>query len=73
MVRSPRLGSLRGRYLYTDLCASGLRSFVPHRNRGRADRALGLHVSQPSSFGEGPQGSIFVTSLSGPVYKLVHK
>jgi glucose/arabinose dehydrogenase len=71
VVHAKRLGSLHGRYLYTDNCAGGLRSFVPHRSHGRNDRGLGVHVSRPSSFGEGPAGSIYVASLSGPVYKLV--
>ncbi len=71
VVHAPRLHSLRGRYLYTDNCAGGLRSFVPHRRHGRRDRGLGVHVSVPSSFGEGPGGSIYVASLTGPVYKLV--
>ena len=71
VVHAPQLRSLRGRYLYTDNCAGGLRSFVPHRRRGRRDRGLGIHVQDPSSFGEGPGGSIYVASLSGPVYKLV--
>jgi glucose/arabinose dehydrogenase len=71
LVRSPNLGNLRGRYLYTDNCAGGLRSFVPHRDRGRDDRPLGVHVEDPSSFGEGVNGTIYVASLSGPVYKLV--
>lgn len=73
VVRGSRLPSLRGRYLYTDNCAGGLRSFVPHRRRGRRDRALGVHVSRPSSFGEGSHGSLYVASLNGPVYKLVRK
>ncbi len=73
VVRDPKLTSLVGRYLYTDNCAGGLRSFVPHRRRGSGDRGLGIHVSVPSSFGEGPQGAIYVASLNGPVYKLVHK
>jgi hypothetical protein len=71
VVRAPHLPSIRGRYLYTDNCAGGLRSFVPHRRHGRHDRGLGVHVSLPSSFGEGPGGSIYVASLNGPVYKLV--
>jgi hypothetical protein len=73
VVHAPRLASLRGRYLYTDNCAGGLRSFVPHRRHGRHDRGLGIHVVAPSSFGEGPGGTIYVASLSGPVYKLVHR
>jgi glucose/arabinose dehydrogenase len=73
VVRNRRLRSLRGRYLYTDLCSGGLRSFVPHRRHGRRDRGLGIHVPSPSSFGNGPHGSIYIASLAGPVYKLVHR
>jgi glucose/arabinose dehydrogenase len=73
VVRTPRLRSLRGRYLYTDMCSGSLRSFVTHRRRGRRDRPLGVHVFFPSSFGEGAHGSIYITSLDGPVYKLVHR
>ncbi len=73
VVRDRTLRSLRGRYLYADLCAGELRSFVPHRRRGKRDRALGIHVADPSSFGEGPGGHIYVASLDGPVYRLVHK
>jgi glucose/arabinose dehydrogenase len=73
VVRDRKLTSLAGRYLYTDNCAGGLRSFVPHRRRGGGDRGLGIHVSAPSSFGEGARGAIYVTSLNGPVYKLVHR
>jgi hypothetical protein len=73
LVRDRRLRSLYGRYLYTDLCAGDLRSFVPHRRRGRRDRGLGIHVSSPSSFGEGAKGHLYIASLDGPVYRLVHK
>ena len=67
------LGSLRNRYLYADFFRGQLRSFVPHRRSGRRDRALGVHVDHPSSFGEGPGGRVYVSSLDGPVYRLVHK
>jgi Glucose / Sorbosone dehydrogenase len=73
VVHDRRLKSLTGRYLYTDNCAGGLRSFVPHRRRGKGDRRLGIHVDSPSSFGEGPGGTIYVASLAGPVYKLIHR
>jgi hypothetical protein len=73
VVRDHKLKSLLGRYLYTDNCAGGLRSFVPHRQRATKDRGLGIHVSSPSSFGEGTGGTIYVASLSGPVYKLIRK
>jgi len=73
VVRNPELRSLRGRYLYADAYKGQLRSFVPHRRRGRRDRALGIHVGHPSSFGRGANGRIYVTSLDGPVYRLVRR
>jgi glucose/arabinose dehydrogenase len=73
VVRNRKLRSLFGRYLYTDNCAGNLKSFVPHRRDGRHNRALGIHVDFPSSIGEGARGRLYVTSLSGPVYRLVKK
>jgi glucose/arabinose dehydrogenase len=73
VVRDRRLKSLLGRYLYTDNCAGGLRSFVPRRQRGTGDRGLGIHVRSPSSFGEGAGGKVYVASLNGPVYRLIRK
>ena len=68
-----KLRSLRGRYLYADFYAGRLRSFVAGRRRGRRDRALGVHVDHPTSFGRGAGGRIYVTSLDGPVYQLVRR
>jgi glucose/arabinose dehydrogenase len=70
VVRDQRLDGLRGRYVYADLCTGALRSLVPRRRRGRHDRALGLHVSDPNSFGEAHR-HIYVASSDGPVYRLV--
>ncbi|HEX7243993.1 MAG TPA: PQQ-dependent sugar dehydrogenase [Solirubrobacterales bacterium] len=71
VVDDPRLPSLRGRYLYTDLCSGQLRSLVPHLRHGAHDRRLGLRVDSPSSFGEDDRGRVYVVSLEGPVYRLV--
>ena len=71
VVRDRRLAGLRGRYVYADLCEGQLRSLVPHLKRSSGDRKLGLRVSSPSSFGEDQQHRIYVTSLEGPVYRLV--
>jgi glucose/arabinose dehydrogenase len=73
VVWNRKLRSLRGRYLYADFYAGKLRSFVARRRHGRRDRALGVHVDHPSSFGKGARGRIYVASLDGPVYQLVHK
>ncbi len=71
VVGDPRLASLRGRYVYADLCEGELRSLVPHLHRANDDHELGLAVSSPSSFGEDDQHHIYVCSLDGPVYRLV--
>jgi glucose/arabinose dehydrogenase len=71
VVRDRRLPSLYKRYVYADLCEGELRSLVPRLRRVRGDRKLGLGVSTPSSFGEDIHGRLYVTSLEGPVYRLV--
>ncbi|HEX6781289.1 MAG TPA: PQQ-dependent sugar dehydrogenase [Solirubrobacterales bacterium] len=71
VVRDRRLAGLRGRYVYADLCEGQLRSLVPHLKRASDDRKLGLQVSSPSSFGEDQRHRLYVTSLEGPVFRLV--
>ncbi len=71
VVADPRLASLRGRYVYADLCEGQLRSLAPDLPRASGDHELGLAVSTPSSFGEDDQHRIYVCSLDGPVYRLV--
>jgi glucose/arabinose dehydrogenase len=73
VVRDPRLPSLRGRYVYTDLCDGTIRGFVPHLGGATGDRSLGLRVNSPTSFGEDSHGRVYVTSGSGPVYRLVRR
>ncbi len=65
--------SLRGRYVYTDLCTGELRSLVPHLHRASSDRRLGLSVSSPTSFGEDTRGRLYVASQEGPVYRLTQR
>jgi glucose/arabinose dehydrogenase len=71
VVRDPRLRGLRGRYVYADLCEGQLRSLFPHLKRAGGDRELDLQVASPSSFGEDQRHRLYVTSLEGPVYRLV--
>lgn len=73
VVRNRTLKRLLGRYVYGDFCTGRLRSFVPTLKRARKDRALGLRVPMLSSFGEGPGGSLYATSLNGPVLRFVAK
>ena len=74
VARDRRLGNLRGRYVFTDLCEGKIRSIAP-RLRGRVRRAptTGMRVSNPSSFGEDRRGRLYVASLDGPVFRLVRE
>ena len=71
VVGDRHLKRLRGRYLYSDFCAGNLRSFVPSSGGSSHDHKVGLHIDSPSSFGQDNQGRVYVTSLEGPVYRLV--
>jgi glucose/arabinose dehydrogenase len=72
VVRDRSLRSLYRRYVYADLCEGQLRSLVPRLGRrARGDRRLGLSVPTPTSFGEDTRGRVYVTSLEGPVFRLV--
>jgi glucose/arabinose dehydrogenase len=71
VVRDPSLGDLYGRYLYADLCTGEIHSFRPSLGGASDDQPLGLTLSHPSSFGQGPDGRIYVASIAGPVYRLV--
>ncbi|MDX6666676.1 MAG: hypothetical protein QOK04_56, partial [Solirubrobacteraceae bacterium] len=70
VVRDGALPSLLGSYVYGDFCAGFLRSARLRAGGASQKRSLGLHVSELSSFGEDASGRIYVTSLSGPVYRL---
>jgi glucose/arabinose dehydrogenase len=69
VVRDPGLPSLDGKYIYADNIVGDLRVLDPQTG---ASTKLGLNVSQPTSFGEGVQGRIYVATLAspGPVYSL---
>jgi glucose/arabinose dehydrogenase len=71
VVADRRLRGLYGRYLYTDFCDGRLRSLTPHLKRAGDDHPLGLRVSSPSSFGEDEHHRLYVTSLEGPVFRIV--
>ncbi|MBW3606996.1 MAG: PQQ-dependent sugar dehydrogenase [Actinobacteria bacterium] len=72
VVRDPDLPALAGRYVYGDFCVGRLRSAKLSEGSARGDRPIpGLKkVEQLSSFGEDARGRVYVTSLSGPVYRL---
>jgi glucose/arabinose dehydrogenase len=71
VVRDQRLRSLFHRYVYGDFCTGKIRSLIPTLGGARKDRGTGLHVRDLSSFGEGAGGSLYATSLDGPVFRIV--
>jgi glucose/arabinose dehydrogenase len=73
VARDSRLPQLFGRYLYGDHCRGQVRSFRISSGRATDDRAVGVDVSQLSSFGEDARGRVYLASLEGPVYRLVSR
>src|SRR3954470_1884346 len=71
VVRDRRLRSLYKRYVFTDLCEGQIRSLVPNLRRVRKAPKVGASLAGPTSFGEDSRHRVYVTSLDGPVYRLV--
>jgi glucose/arabinose dehydrogenase len=71
VVRDRRLRSLFHRYVFADLCEGAVRSFVPTLRRVRRAPKVGVSTSNPTSFGEDSRGRLYLSSLDGPVYRLV--
>jgi glucose/arabinose dehydrogenase len=71
VVRDPRLHTLAGRYVYGDYCEGRVRIVRLRPGGASGDKFLAVPgVPSLSSFGEDALGRIYVTSLSGPVYRL---
>lgn len=74
VVHSSALSLLNGRYVYSDNCNGQIRTLVPHTTGATADRATGLNVSNPSAFGIGAGGQLYVASLGdGNVYQVIQR
>ncbi len=71
VVRDPNLTDLYGRYLYADLCAGAIRSFVPALPNATGDRSEALQVDFPQSFGQDSCGRVYVASSAGSVFRFV--
>jgi glucose/arabinose dehydrogenase len=72
VVRDPRLGRLRGRYLYGDYCSGEIRALRPRLKAARGDMRLNVPRKRGIvSFGEDARERIYVVVLdSGAVYRL---
>jgi glucose/arabinose dehydrogenase len=72
VVRDKRVPALDGRYVYGDYCKGQLRSARLSAGAATGDAAIpGVkQIDELSSFGEDAAGRVYVTSLSGQVYRL---
>jgi glucose/arabinose dehydrogenase len=70
VARDPRIPALDGAYLFGDFCTPGVRA-IRVDGTTVVDRAdLGLDLSSVVSFGQGPDGRVYVISLDGGITRL---
>ena len=71
VVRDPALPTLRGRYVYTDLCSPSVRSIALATPAASDDRQEALAPGTSTvSFGEDSCGHVYVVSLAGLVNRI---
>jgi hypothetical protein len=73
VARGNRVPALEGLYLYGDYCGGWVRSFRYAGGQATELRdwpALAV-TGGLSSFGEDPKGDLYLTSLSGNLYRIV--
>jgi len=70
VIRGNVLPSLRGRYVYGDVCSGRVRSARLGPGRARGDRSEHLAVPYLDSFGLDGRGSLYAVSLDGGVYRV---
>ena len=71
VVRDPALPTLRGRYLYADLCSPNLRSIALATPNATDDRQEALAPQAPTvSFGEDSCGHVYTASNAGAVNRI---
>jgi len=71
LIRSRRLPSLRGRYIYGDVCTGRVRSVRLGLPRATADRSEHLAVPYLVSFGRDARGGLYAVGLAGGVYRIL--
>jgi glucose/arabinose dehydrogenase len=71
VYRGPTIPALEGRYVYTDYCSARLWTIAPGSKKARdvSSVAKSAGLSSPSSFGEGADGTLYVVSQGGTLYR----
>jgi glucose/arabinose dehydrogenase len=71
VIRDPRLGGLRGRYIYGDYCSGFIRTFIPRPAGSRKDNSLGVSANGVVGFGTDARDRTYVVEInSGQVSRL---
>jgi glucose/arabinose dehydrogenase len=70
VIRKRGPSSLRGRYVYGDVCSGRVRSARLRTPRARGDRSENLTVAYLVSFGRDARGGLYAVSLLGSVYRV---
>jgi hypothetical protein len=71
VIRDPRLGGLRGRYVYGDYCSGFVRSFIPKLGGSRKDNSLGISANGVVGFGVDARERVYVVEInSGQVSRI---
>ncbi|HUG86660.1 MAG TPA: PQQ-dependent sugar dehydrogenase [Euzebya sp.] len=74
VYRGQAIPALHGAYLYSDFCGGDIWALdVASDGTVRDDVDTGLDVPSPVSFGQGPDGELFVLSINGPVLAIVQE
>ena len=69
VVRDKKVPALRGKYIFTDFANGDIRT-IPLKNGRQKVRSTGVSGDSITSFGESNSGTVYATSLSGPVFRL---
>jgi glucose/arabinose dehydrogenase len=70
IVRDRSLAPLLGRALFADYCEGVIRSLIPRVTGAQDEGPTGLALPAVTSFGETPDGRVFVTSHDGGVFRI---
>jgi hypothetical protein len=70
VLHDPRLPSLDGSFLYSDLCGGEIRALRVENGAVASDEDLKLNVPQIDSFGMDALGRAYAVSLDGAVYRI---
>ncbi len=70
VVRGGLPHTLEGSFLYSDFCDGVIRALVPDGEGGWTEQHLGAKVDLPVHFARSHDGTVFVLSLAGGVYRL---